>query len=127
MKRIRVKASYFSALLIALIVIGWMISDNLWQSEIKEDISKNSDESISSTDLGKIQAITVNAIKVQNEQTPLIVRASGVTTTLFELSIVARRKGTVKKIYISEGSWIEADDLILELDVGTLKADLEAA
>ena len=127
MKRIRFKASYFWALLIALIVIGWMISDNLWESKSEQNVNDNSSVSISTTDLGKIQAITVNAIKVQNERTPLIVRASGVTKTLFELSIVARRHGIVKKIHVIEGSWIEPDDLILELDEGTLKADLEAA
>ena len=127
MKRIRFKASYFWALLIALIVIGWMISDNLWESKSEQNVNENSSASISTTDLGKIQAITVNAIKVQNERTPLIVRASGVTKTLFELSIVARRHGIVKKIHVIEGSWIEPDDLILELDEGTLKADLEAA
>ena len=127
MKRTRFKTSYFWALLIAFIVFGWMLSDNLWESESEQNINENSGSSISTTDLGKIQAVTVNAIKVQNEQTPLIVRASGVTKTLFELSIVARRHGVVKKIHVNEGGWIGQDDLILELDEGTLKADLEAA
>ncbi len=126
MKAMRIKWSYIWALLIALFVIGWMISDDLWQPNSSQEIA-DEDALINTTDIGKIQAITVNAIKVNNEITPLIVRASGVTQTLFEIAIVARRHGIVKNIRASEGNWVELDEIIVELDSGTLEADLEAA
>ena len=121
----RFKTSYIWATVIALSVIGWMMSDGLWPN--KSELDKKIVPEIASTELGKIQAITVNAIKVKNQSTPLIVRATGVTETLFEIVIVARRQGIVKKINFSEGVWLATNDEIIELDTGTLKADLEAA
>ena len=125
MKSIRFKTSYLWATIIALSVIGWMLSDEIWPS--KSNLDTKSPSTIETTDLGKIQAITVNAIKVQNQVTPLKVRASGVTTTLFEIVIVARRQGIVKKIDVNEGNWVTTGAQILELDAGTLSSDLEAA
>ena len=125
MKSIRFKTSYLWATIIALSVIGWMLSDEIWPS--KSNLDTKSPSTIETTDLGKIQAITVNAIKVQNQVTPLKVRASGVTKTLFEIVIVARRQGIVKKIDVNEGNWVTTGDKILELDAGTLSSDLEAA
>ena len=127
MKRIPIKSSYIWALLIAFLVVGWMISDDLWESKDEPSSTTSTDSSISATDMGKIQAITVNAVKVKNKQTSLIVRASGVTETLFEIAIVARRHGIVERIIAKEGSWVNPGDVILELDSGTLKADLDAA
>ena len=125
MKLNRFKTSYIWATVIALSVVGWMLSDELWPN--KSGLSNKSNLEIESTDLDEIQAITVNAIKVKNQLTPLIVRASGVTETLFEIVVVARRQGVVEKINFSESVWLEAGDEIVELDTGTLKADLEAA
>ena len=103
MNRMRIKASYIWALIIALLVIAWMISDDLWKISSGQNDDDQSEPSIIMTDLGKIQPITVDAIKVKNISTPLIVRASGVTETLFEISIVARRQGVIEKINFSEG------------------------
>ena len=125
MKLLRVKTSYIWALLIALRVIGWMISDNFWDSESSGEV--NTKPKIKSTELSKIQSITVEATKVKNKITPLTVRASGVTETLFEIVIVARRQGIVEKINFEEGVWLSAGDEILKLDTGTLQSDLEAA
>lgn len=125
MKLIRVKTSYIWATVIAIAVIAWMVSGQI--TPTKSSADKNSKSKIESTELGEIQPITVNAIKVKNRITPLIVRASGVTETLFEIVIVARRKGLVAKINFSEGVWVETGDEIVELDRGTLESDLEAA
>ena len=125
MKLIRVKTSYIWATVIAIAVIAWMVSGQIMPTKSSAD--KNSKSKIESTELGQIQAITVNAIKVKNRITPLIVRASGVTETLFEIVIVARRKGIITKINFSEGVWVETGDEIVELDRGTLESDLEAA
>ena len=122
----RIKTSYIWALLIASLVVGWMVSDNLFDKKTTEGKQTNSDTAIKTTDMGKIEAITVNAIKVANKQTSLIVRASGVTETQFEIIMVARRSGIVKKIYVKEGNWVNPGDIILELDKGTLEADLDA-
>ena len=125
MKLIRVKTSYIWATVIAIAVIAWMVSGQIMP--MKSSVEKNSNSKIESTELGEIQAITVNAIKVKNQIIPLIVRASGVTETLFEIVIVARRKGLIEKINFSEGVWVETGDEIVELDTGTLESDLEAA
>ena len=115
------------AILIALLVVGWMISDDLLEYINDQPSVEINQASIKTTDIGKIQPITVNATKVKNERTPLIVRASGVTKTSFDIKIVARRQGVVKKILVSEGSWVKKGEVILELDNGTLMADLDAA
>ena len=125
MKLIRVKTSYIWATVIAIAVIAWMVSGQI--TPTKSSADKNSKSKIASTELGEIQPITVNAIKVKNRITPLIVRASGVTETLFEIVIVARRKGLITKINFSEGVWVETGDEIVELDRGTLESDLAAA
>jgi len=125
MKLIRFKTSYIWATVIAIAVIAWMVSGQIMP--MKTSAEKNSESKIESTELGEIQAITVNAIKVKNRITPLLVRASGVTETLFEIVIVARRKGLIEKINFSEGVWVETGDEIVELDTGTLESDLEAA
>jgi multidrug efflux pump subunit AcrA (membrane-fusion protein) len=125
MKLIHFKISYIWASVIAIAVIVWMVSGQIMPSKSSAD--KNSNSKIKSTELGKIQAITVNAIQVKNRIVPLIVRASGVTETLFEIIIVARRKGLITKINFSEGVWVETGDEIVELDSGTLEPDLEAA
>lgn len=127
MKRISIQNSYIWATLIALLVIGWMLSDEILFSKSEPKNDGKSTILESETNIETIQAITVNAVRVKNQTTPLIVRASGVTETLFEIEIVARRQGIVKNIHALEGTWVNAGDLILELDTGTLKADLDAA
>lgn len=125
MKLIGFNTSYIWATFIAIGVIGWMISDSVWPK--KSDLGAQSQSKIESSELGKIQAVTVNVIKVKNKVIPLTVRASGVTETLFEIVIVARRQGIVKKINLTEGVWVETGFEIIELDAGTLKSDLDAA
>ena len=106
---------------------GWMLSDNYWPSA--GPTPQNSEELEASENLkaATVKPITVTALKVENQLAPLKVRASGVTRTLFEIDVVARRQGIVKDIIGEEGSWVEADDILIELDKGTLKADIEAA
>lgn len=124
MKLIRFKTSYIWATIIALSVIAWMLSDEIWSNQ--SDLETKPKSNTEGSDFKKIQAITVNAIKVKNQVTPLKIRASGVTETLFEIDVVARRQGIVKTINIIEGSWVETGTDLLELDVGSLKSDLEA-
>ena len=84
MRRMRIKASYFWALLIASVVVVWMLSDNILESDVKSNPAQKSGSANDTTDIAEIQAITVNAIRVKNNITPLTIRASGVTETLFE-------------------------------------------
>ena len=127
MKLFPVKKSYIWAFLIALMVIGWMVSDDLFDTSGSRDLAQDTGNTISTTDLGKIQPITVNAVKVKNEETALTVRATGVTNTIFDIKIIARRSGVVKSIKVEEGNWIDERQTILELDSGTLETDLQAA
>ena len=94
----RVRRSYIYAIIIAAFVTGWMFSDHFWpfegEASPKSGISEVSEEATA----GKMQPVTVSAVRVRNELAPLRVRASGVTRTLFEIYVVARRQGIVKEI-----------------------------
>ena len=127
MKKKLPRSSFIWATAIAIGVIVWMLSDEFWPTnyeELPETIQENRKPD---SKTGMPSPIKVSAIRVKNEQIPLKIRGSGVTKTLFEIHIVARRQGVVKKINVSEGSWVNSKDVLLELDKGTLDADIEAA
>ena len=121
------RTSYIWAALIAVAVFLWMQSDDLWTySKHSKSTETNNNQKEKVPPSGQ-QAITVNAIIVKNELTPLKIRATGVTKTLFEITVVSRRRGVVEAIKANEGSWVTTNDIIVELDKGTLDVDVEAA
>ena len=124
----RLKSSYIWASIIALLVVGWMLSDDLLPKKEFDNlpIEKNAMETDTKVEKNNPK-LTVSAIKVKNEITPLKIRASGVTRSKFEIDVVARRQGNIQEIFVKEGNWLEAGDIIVTLDRGTLDADIEAA
>ena len=66
-------------------------------------------------------------MEVQNQDIDLQIRASGVTSTSFDMVITSRRKAAVTSIKAAEGSWVKEGDVIIQLDQGTLAADIDAA
>ena len=124
----RVKGSYIWAGTIALVVVGWMLSDEILSKNDLDDFPiENMPKENRENDKTPKSKLTVSAIKVQNEMTPLKIRASGVTRSKFEINVVARRQGNIQEILVTEGTWLKAGDILVTLDRGTLDADLEAA
>ena len=129
----KIRSSYIWASLIALGVIGWFVSDNFTSSSDETDTEIAASDA-PATEGDKAQAdesvipnLTISAMEVQNQDIDLQIRASGVTSTSFDMVITSRRKAAVTSIKAAEGSWVKEGDVILQLDQGTLAADIDAA
>ena len=129
----KIRSSYIWASVIALGVIGWFISDNFISSsdetetEIAETEASASEGNKAPADENVIANLTISAMEVKNQDIDLQIRASGVTSTSFDMVITSRLKATVTKIKAQEGSWVKEGDVIIQLDQGTLAANLDAA
>ena len=126
----KIRGSYVWASLIALGVIGWFVSDNFTSSPETETASISVDETDSnktSSDAEIMPNLTISAMKVKNQDIDLQIRASGVTSTSFDMVITSRRKAAVSAIKATEGSWVKEGDIILQLNQGTLASELDAA
>ncbi len=124
----RFPTSYIWAAIIATLVIVWMFSDNLInifgrdqnsiiQNNELDEKNNNSDNS----------SFVVSAIEVKNESVPVYFRANGITKSIFDIQITARRGGLVKNIYFKDGSSVNEGDIIMSLDQETLQQELNAA
>ena len=129
----KIRSSYIWASVIALGVIGWFISDNFISSsdetetEIAETDASASEGDKAPADENVIANLTISAMEVKNQDIDLQIRASGVTSTSFDMVITSRLKATVTNIKAQEGSWVKEGDVIIQLDQGTLAANLDAA
>ena len=124
----RFPTSYIWAATIATLVIVWMFSDNLInifvgdQNSIiqNNELDKKNNNSDNSS-------FVVSAIEVKNESVPVYFRANGITKSIFDIQITARRGGLVKNIYFKDGSSVNEGDVIMSLDQQTLQQELNAA
>ena len=124
----RISPSYIWATIIAFGAVLWMVSDDFIKNpNPKETASKENIEASGKQNSKNGPSLTVTAIKVKNEITPIIIRSTGVTKSLFEINVVARREGIVQNIIGQEGSWIETGNKLIYLNKGTLYDDLYAA
>ena len=115
--------SYWLATIIALAVVLWMASDNFLPGPPQEVLDK-----IKTTQTEKKEkTFIVSAVKVKNNDTDIVVRASGVTEPIYSINIIARRSGIVTDILVTEGSKVEKGQVIASLDRENLAMDLEAA
>jgi len=115
--------SYWLATIIALAVVLWMASDNFFPGppqEVLDQIKATQTEK-------KEKTFIVSAVKVKNNDTDIVVRASGVTEPIYSINIIARRSGIVTDILVTEGSKVEKGQIIASLDRENLAMDLEAA
>ncbi|MDS9949073.1 MAG: efflux RND transporter periplasmic adaptor subunit, partial [Planktomarina sp.] len=71
--------------------------------------------------------LITQAFRVANELVPLQIRARGVTRTEFEIDVISRRQAFVLAQVALEGGWVESGATLIELDKGTLEADVAAA
>ena len=115
--------SYWLAALIALAVVLWMASDNFFPGPPQEVLDKIQ----ASKTENKEKAFIVSAVKVRNNETDIVVRASGVTKPLYTLNVIARRSGIVTDILVTEGTKVEKGQILARLDRENLAMDLEAA
>ena len=120
----RFRSSYIWALLIAGGVTAWMLSGQFGDKSVEADRELQAD---ASQDEAPIKQLVIKALKVANIKTPLQVRASGVTRTSFDVTIINRRRAFVAAIPATEGSWVKKGDVLIELAKGTLEADIAAA
>ena len=115
--------SYWLAALIALAVVLWMASDNLLPGPPQEVLDK-----IKATQTEKKEkTFIVSAVEVKNDNTDIVVRASGVTEPSYTISVIARRSGIVTDILVTEGMNVKKGQIIARLDRENLDVDLEAA
>ncbi len=124
----KIRKSYISALVIAVLIIGWMYSDDV----LGTSSSGKSDEKKLVTlkvekNLTAAPELIAQAFKVVNQRVPLQIRARGVTRTEFEIDVISRRQAFVLAQVAVEGDWVESGATLIELDKGTLDADLDAA
>ncbi len=120
----RIRSSYIWAIIIGAGVIFWMVSDTVFpQLNEKQASADVEDSPLEEPEM----ALTVTAIKVKNEVTPIKIRGNGVTRTKFEIDVFARRSAFVEKVVKSSGSWVVEGAVLVELEKGTLNADIEAA
>ena len=124
----KIRKSYISALVIAVLIIGWMYSDDVLGtfSSGKTDQKKLAILKVEENVTAAPELIT-QAFKVVNQRVPLQIRARGVTRTGFEIDIISRRQAFVVAQVAVEGDWVESGATLIELDKGTLDADLDAA
>ena len=101
----------------------WMASDNLLPGPPQEVLDK-----IKATQTEKKEkTFIVSAVEVKNDNTDIVVRASGVTEPIYSINVIARRSGVVTDIFITEGMNVKKGQIIARLDRENLDIDLEAA
>jgi multidrug efflux system membrane fusion protein len=124
----KIRKSYISALVIAVLTIGWMYSDDVLgtSSSSKTDQKKLAILKVEKNVTAAPELIA-QAFKVVNQRVPLQIRARGVTRTGFEIDVISRRQAFVLAQVAVEGDWVESGATLIELDKGTLDADLDAA
>ncbi len=105
------------AFFIILMIAVWMVPGLFVEK-------KETSVSIKEDDTEKV--FVVSAQKVQNRDTYKVVRASGVLKPVYEIDVLSKKDGEVKKIVKQRGQLIEKNDVILEIEKGTILEELEA-
>ena len=131
------RTSYIWAALVALGVVGWMLSGKF--SNPSADAASGQDMAdtsvVAATQDGASQAEPasataaprISAVTVTNSAVRRSVRASGVTQPKAVVTVSAEIAGTARKVPVSEGSAIAAGDVLVALNTTTLPVRIEAA
>ena len=125
------KSSYIMAGIVALAVVGWMFSDDLLQKyggDTAEEIATADTRTIDPKPNSEPkQNFTVSAVKVSNQPVIRVVRASGVSKPTFEMTVSAKAAGQIINMNAVAGHEVQAGDVLLRLDKGTLVEQIDAA
>ena len=124
------RSSYFWALTIFVLVLGWMFSDDLFNNFTNQN-SDNDDSKIETSSVSNSNEtsneLIILAKKVKNKFVQKTIRSNSVTYPEFEISIPSEVQGKIKKIFVKEGDFISKGSKILEIDRGTLNQKISAA
>ena len=138
----KIRSSYLWAGLVALAVVGWMVSDDLLSQ--KDDAGKEmspaalgtgdglADEGDDSTKSNAQPAsaersFIVSAREVKNETIPRLIRANGIIEPEYEVTVSSKIDGSIVDIPAREGANVKAGDVLVVLDKDTLPAQIVAA
>ena len=131
------KTSYIWAGLVALGVIGWMVSGSFTRSDDNKTVSENDNanqnvaasavETQVSPEQPANAAPRVSAVAVANAQIRQSIRASGISEPKTIFTISAEIGGTITKVPVREGSAVEKGDVLVVIDTGTLPSRIAAA
>ena len=131
------RASYIWAMLVALGVVGWMLSgkfNNPMADGVSEQDMSGVSEVVATKDGDAEEEATsasntprISAVTVTNSAVRRSVRASGVTRPKAIVTISAEIAGTARKVPVSEGNAIASGDVLVALNTTTLPVRIEAA
>ena len=114
------------AIIIILLVLGWMFSDDFLNRETKNSFNDNS--SISNTNSeNEANNIVVSAKRVKNNLISKTIRSNAVSYPEFEISLPSEVEGIISRLFAKEGDFVSEGDKILEVDKGTLDQKITAA
>ena len=131
------KTSYIWAGLVALGVIGWMVSGSFTGSDDADTASVSDgagqgmsapagDTQISPNETANA-APRVSAVIVENAQIRQSIRASGISEPAAVITISAEIRGTITEVAAREGSVVEKNDVLVVMDTQTLPSRIAAA
>ena len=139
----KIKSSYVWAGLVALFVVGWMVSDDLLERLAGESTlgisavdsaEKGAQQIYNDTDAnGVVQTIAsersliVSATRVTNETIQQVIRANGIIEPEYEVTVSAEIGGKIVKIPAREGTFVKAGDVLVVMDKNTLPVQIAAA
>ena len=103
--------------LILILIIIWMAPGFFGGNKKEEATNKRNDTQ---------KVFVVSAQKVQNRDTYKVVRASGVLKPVYEVDVLVKKDGEIKDIVKKRGQLIEKNDVILEIDKGTILEQIDA-
>ncbi len=139
----KIRSSYLWAGLVALVVVGWMVSDNLPNPAPDEltpqvsatDVTKKTVphdlDDIGSNGSAQTAApersLIVSATQVRNETIPRVIRANGIIEPEYEVTVSAKIDGSIVKVPAREGTSVKVGDVLVVMDKNTLPAQIAAA
>ncbi len=131
----KIRSSFLWAGLVALAVVGWMVSDDLLNQGAEADKEKSPGAvgvddggAKSSVQLGSVKrSFIVSARQVKNETIPRLIRANGIIKPEYEVTVSSKIDGNIVDIPAREGANVKVDDVLVVLDKDTLPAQIAAA
>ena len=114
------------AIIIILLVLGWMFSDDFLNRETKNSFNDNSSFS-NTTSENEANNIIVSAKRVKNNLISKTIRSNAVSYPEFEISLPSEVEGIISRLFTKEGDFVSEGDKILEVDKGTLDQKITAA
>ena len=138
----KIRSSYLWAGLVALAVVGWMVSDDLLSQRDDADkemssaavgtgdaLADEGDDSAKSSaqPVSAERSFIVSARQVKNETIPRLIRANGIVEPEYEVTVSSKIDGNIVDVPAREGANVEAGDVLVVLDKDTLPAQIAAA